>query len=634
MRWLLCLVGTFCILTGNLPAFGERSVASDTIRKERGGGFTTSVPIYYLPDSLIRDTLRHEYTKIKNIAYKSKFTKELYKMIFVDPRPGRVNVMRTQNSEERFKEFNGKTIKNIYVQVLPPYGSSVYDTTYVEYDLGWLKNAANKVHLRTAERTIRKQLTIKPGMRLSPFELVQNEILLRELPYIDDASMTVGYVKNDSTEVDIYLVCKDEFSWGAEVNSNFINSAKIELENKNFMKLGHVMKYQFSYKGTKDKKWGNIIDYQINSVFGTHFDFRGYYRNDYLEKLVSVGVDRQFLTTMVKWAGGFNYSRVYYSDYLPDLNIKNLQMPFNYHAPDVWLGRSFLLAPKYSYNRNVYLTGRFFKTIFDNRPKVSTDSNHFYYNRNSAFMAFTYTKIKYYKANLIFDFGRTEDVPTGLYLSFVGGFENNEFQNSGYIGVEGRYSHFNKRTERFYSMEAGLGSYVNESGFERGLFKLGASHISNLISFGDYRFRFYNNVNYITGIRRYPEDHLYFQDYDINGFDSDTLRGNQKLSLTLAGTLFLPFIHRGFRASVTGFLDIGAITPRDEHIFRSKSYFGIGAGLNIRNDNVIIKNISIRLAYYPRVPGDVRSIQASMSGNMKSGFYDYRVRKPQVIEYK
>ena len=70
---------------------------------------------------------------------------------------------------------------------------------------------------------------------------------------------------------------------------------------------------------------------------------------------------------------------------------------------------------------------------------------------------------------------------------------------------------------------------------------MGLHHISNLISWGHYRFRFYNDVNYVTGFRRYPDDYLYFRDGDILGFDSDTLRGNQKLSVSLSMTFFFPY---------------------------------------------------------------------------------------------
>ena len=650
---IICFwVGRVLAIDHRIPAVQD-SVRLDTVKKslqaqslqhllERDSLPLMTLPVdaqmkmspVYLPDSLIRDTLRYEYTKIKDFAYKAKWTKELYKMVFVNPHRGYLNVMRTQNSEERFKAYSGKVIHDISIVVLPPYWTSVYDTTYFEEDMGWLKNLANKTHMKTAEKVIRRQLTIKPGMLLVPFELVQNEILLRRLDYIDDANMIVTEDPDNPAQVNVTLICKDQLSWGATVESNFLNSFDIGLENKNFMKLGHVLNYEFSYRGTKDKKWGNELEYKVNSLWGTHINIRGYYRNDYREKEVFVDVERQFLTNRMKWAGGMGVGRVFYSDDLPDRNVNRLEELFNYHYQDVWLGKSFLLPYRYSYNQNMFLTGRFFTTLFNNRPLVTDDTNHLYYNRRDYFAAFTYIKMKYYKANLIYDFGRTEDIPTGLMLSLTTGYEKSEFDNYGYIAGECHYSHFNKYDERYYALEAALGSYVNEDGFTRGTLKLGASHISNLCSWGSFKFRFYNDVHYVKGIRRYPGDFLYMEDRNIRGFSSDTLRGNQKLSSSLATTFFLPYIKKGFRVSISSFCDFGVIAADNKKLVHSKTYWGFGVGVNLRNDNVVIKNISFRFAVYPTIPEDGRSFQAILSSGNRGSFYDYHVTKPQVIQYE
>ena len=547
---IICFwVGRVLAIDHRIPAVQD-SVRLDTVKKslqaqslqhllERDSLPLMTLPVdaqmkmspVYLPDSLIRDTLRYEYTKIKDFAYKAKWTKELYKMVFVNPHRGYLNVMRTQNSEERFKAYSGKVIHDISIVVLPPYGTSVYDTTYFEEDMGWLKNLANKTHMKTAEKVIRRQLTIKPGMLLVPFELVQNEILLRRLDYIDDANMIVTEDPDNPAQVNVTLICKDQLSWGATVESNFLNSFDIGLENKNFMKLGHVLNYEFSYRGTKDKKWGNELEYKVNSLWGTHINIRGYYRNDYREKEVFVDVERQFLTNRMKWAG-------------------------------------------------------------------------------------------------------TEDIPTGLMLSLTTGYEKSEFDNYGYIAGECHYSHFNKYDERYYALEAALGSYVNEDGFTRGTLKLGASHISNLCSWGSFKFRFYNDVHYVKGIRRYPGDFLYMEDRNIRGFSSDTLRGNQKLSSSLATTFFLPYIKKGFRVSISSFCDFGVIAADNKKLVHSKTYWGFGVGVNLRNDNVVIKNISFRFAVYPTIPEDGRSFQAILSSGNRGSFYDYHVTKPQVIQYE
>lgn len=663
MRWI-CLLLVLCGMAGKLvarsPAEGGcADTVSAGIFQARSSGEEAGVPkdtlvsrdslypityidssalkekpLIFLPDSLIKDTLQYEFTKIKDVAYRNRWTKELYKMVFVNPVPDHLNVMRTQNSEERFSDYAGKTIKSISVKVLPPYGTSVYDTTYYEESLGWLQTVANKTHLRTAMNTVRKQLTIKPGMKLEPFELVQNEIILRRLDYLEDATIMVSEVEGDPDAVDLTVICKDEFSWGGSVESNFINSFILGVKNKNFFKLGHVVNYEFSYRGNKDKKWGNLLEYKINSIWGTHFDVYGIYQNDFSQKLLKMSIDRPFLTSSMKWAGGVEASRVYYSENLPDRNVSRLEELFNYHSQDLWLGRSFQLKSRYSYNRNYYLTGRFFTTLFNNRPEVSDDTNHFYYNRLNAFMAFTYTKIKYYKANLIYDFGRTEDIPTGLYAGMTAGYEHSEFENFGYLGMEYHYSHFNKHSERYYSVEALIGSYVNDEGFERGFMNFKAGHISNLISLGTYRFRFYNTFNYIRGIRRYPTDYLYMQNSDIRGFQSDSLRGNQKISATLAATFFFPYIKKGFRMSATAFVDGGAIAKDNRSLLKSKTYWGLGVALNLRNDNVVFKNVSFRFSWYPTIPVDGRKVQADLSSGMRSGFYNYQVYKPQAFKYE
>lgn len=591
------------------------------------------LPVVFLPDSLIRDTLRYEFTKIKDIAGKSAFTKELYKLIFINPKHNRVNVMRTQNSEERFKDFSGEKIRSIYIKVLPPYGTSVYDTTYSEQDLGWLRVVANKIHMKTAERTLRKQLTIKPGDRLIPFELVQNEIMLRKLAYIEDVSVLVSRVDGVPGEVDVTIICKDDFSWGMEISSNFLNSARIGVQNKNFMKIGHLLDYEISYRGTKDRKWGNIVRYQVNSILGSHFDLTLYYQNDYNAKQMRGTFERRFLTSNVKWAGGLTLSRVFRSDELPDVDLKRQNYSFDYAAQDVWAGRSFLLKSRHQNTRNMYVTGRFLNTVFDDRPVISADSNQFYYNRHSYFAAFTYQQLKYYKANLIYDFGRTEDIPAGLSSALIMGYENNDFANATYWGYQFRYSHFDRHTERFYAVDAAVGSYLYRGTFQRGLVKVGWHHISNLINAGHYRFRFYNDVHYVTGFRRYPDDYLYFRDEDILGFDSDTLRGSQKLSVSLSTTFFSPYIYKGFRMSFSNFVDFGTIVPKETSVFKGRTYWGIGLAVNLRNDNIVFKNISLRLSFYPNPPADMRWFEASVSGKLQNGFYDYQVGKPMIISY-
>lgn len=603
-----------------------KQVAKDTVKQNE---------VVFMPDSLIRDTLNYEFSKIKNVAYRRKWTKELYKMIFVNPRKVNIDIVATENSEDRYQPYRGKVIRDIHVKVLPPFGTSVNDTASLQQDsLQWLLAMANSVHQKSAERVIKKQMTVKPGMKVDPFELVQNEQILKDMSNVDDALIGIQEVPGDTTLVDLVVICKDEFSWTGEVWSNFLNAVDLGIETKNLFKLGHTLHYEGSYRGRKDQKWGNLLEYEAANLMGSHMDFYGKYENTYEQEILRVQLDKRFLTYRTKWAGGAAYSRVYSSKTLVDRDITKPIELFNYRLWDFWGGTSFFVNEKFSYNRIFYLTGRYTGTSFVDRPLVSSDSNHFYYDRNRIMGALTFTKIKYFKANLIYDFGRTEDIPSGLSGTLLFGYEKSDFTEYGYLGTEWHYSWFDKYNEEFYSWYAALGTFLNGYTAESGVFKAGAQFISPLYELSRHRLRFYSNVDYVLGFKRNPDDYIYFEDANIRGFDTDTIRGKQRLSGSVSTTLFLPYIKRGFRASVTTFVDWGVLAKDDKSLFKSQTYWGVGFSLNLRNDNLIFKNISIRLAFYPKVPPDVHRIEVNVSSRHKSGFYDYRVYKPDAIKYE
>ena len=588
----------------------------------------------FLPDSLIRDSLKYEYKKIKNFAYRWKWGRELYKMVFVNPRKVNIDVVKAENSEERYRPYEGRVIRDIHVKVLPPFGVSIRDTILVRDSLSWFLEVANTLHQSSSEKMLKKQMTLRPGMEVDPFELVQNEILLKELDIVDDAVIEVRDVVDRPGEVDLFVFCKDEFSWTGEVQSNFLNSFDLGVETQNLFRLGHTARYEISYRGRRHQRWGNEVEYSVNNLFGSYFSFLGVYRNTYREDLVRVEAGRRFLTYKTPWAGGVALSRVYSSSTLVDRDITRLVDLFNYRLGDVWIGRAFRLPERFGYYQNIFLTGRFTVTKFVDRPEVSSDTNHYYYDRHSVMGALTYRKLKYYKANLIYDFGRTEDIPAGLSGALLFGYEKSDFSKYAYLGTEWHYSWFDNANQSFYDFYAAVGSFWNGNASESGVVKAGTSYISRLYDLSRHRLRFYTNMDYIHGFHRNPEDYIYFDDNAIRGFESDTLRGTQRLGASVSATLFLPYVKRGFRASVTAFADAGVLAPAEKSVFQCQTYWGFGFSLNLRNDNLIFKNISLRLGFYPKIPSDCHIFEFDMSSNPNGAFHDYRVTKPGPILYE
>ncbi|MDR1414838.1 MAG: hypothetical protein LBI96_03420 [Odoribacteraceae bacterium] len=595
----------------------------------------TSPPVVFMPDSLIRDSLRYEFPRLREVAYRRGLTRLLYRMVFVRANNGDIEILEAENSEKRFKPYEGRQIREIRVRVLPPFGTSIRDTSYARDSAQWFEVMANSIHQRSSERLVKNHLTVKTGDRIIPFELVQNELLLKELSNIDDAMIRVEEIKGDTTAVDLHVMCRDEFSWTGSGSTNFRYNASIGIENHNLWGIGHLAGYEASYQGHRDQRWGHKAMYSIRNLFSSRLNFHGNFMDVHDNHLFTLGLEREFLTAQTKWAGGAFFGRVYSSTMLKDKEIVEPVERFNYHLVDVWSGYSRQWPQRYTFNQNIYFTARYTGLHFVNRPLVRFDSNYMYYNRDTYIGAFSYVKLKYFKANLIYDFGRTEEIPSGLYGSFLLGYEKHDFDDLVYMGAEWVYSWYNVRSGRFYSLAAALGSFLNAREVESGTFRVEGNYISPLYPLRRNRVRLYGRVGYMLGIRRAPGDYIYFRENeDIHGFRSKILRGDHRLSASFSSTIFLSRIKWGFRTSISSYTDVGFLTGGKEALLKSKPYWGIGASLNLRNENLIFKNLSIRFTFYPNIVKDVRHFSVDAHTYRERGFYDFKVRAPEPVRYE
>jgi hypothetical protein len=96
---------------------------------------------------------------------------------------------RFKKSEELFKPFSGLLIADIYIENIPVFGGSIYDTTV--YRLTRPEKSGNAIHTNTKEKVIYNNLLFKKGDKINPFQLADNERLLRSLSFIKDAKIIV-----------------------------------------------------------------------------------------------------------------------------------------------------------------------------------------------------------------------------------------------------------------------------------------------------------------------------------------------------------------------------------------------------------------------------------------------------------
>ncbi|MDZ7636579.1 MAG: hypothetical protein U5L72_20045 [Bacteroidales bacterium] len=69
--------------------------------------------------------------------------------------------------------------------------------------------------------------------------MADNERLLRELSFMDDARITIVAV--DSNYADVAIIVRETISYGASVRLDNIKSGMIRVYDRNFAGLGHEL---------------------------------------------------------------------------------------------------------------------------------------------------------------------------------------------------------------------------------------------------------------------------------------------------------------------------------------------------------------------------------------------------------
>jgi hypothetical protein len=436
--------------------------------------------------------------------------------------------------------------------------------------------------------------------------------------------------------IDLYLLVKDQFSWGFDIDAGSLSSTSVELYNQNLYGRGHEIKSGFEYNSSKEQKWGYVASYKIPNIGRSHISAGITFSDNYKRSLVELSVKRKFETYMTKYAGGLILSKTMHSDKINSNDPILNEEPLDFDYASGWFGRSFKLESK-----KILAKTQLFSTIgysylnFFKRPRVKPDLNEFFHNKRLYLASLTLNQTQYFKSNLIYNFGRTEDIPYGYLMQATVGFEDREFSYRKYLAFEyQRATHFYK-TKAYLFTKFAIGGYFDKDHYEQGNLILQNKFISRLRKSGRYRFRNFVELNYSLGIRRFPEEFITLNTpTGIRGFKSLEAVGTQRLVLKLEHMTFTPFIAGGFRLAFFNFVDVGTIGSNQNHPFKNRAYYGAGLGIRLNNENLVFKTIELRFAIYPKAPSDFSSPQYGISGEDRPKFSNFSVDRPKTIDFE
>ncbi len=597
--------------------------------------------VLILPDTLRVEILENtganraaHYDSLRSLTGGNWITRSLFDLLFAPP-PNNADTGagRVQRSERVFLPFEGKYIRYIELRKLDAIGTSVTDTT--RRSSSWLARAGNSLHFTTRDPVLRANLLIRSGDRLHPYVLADNERILRDLPYVEDARIHVRPVPEHSDSVDVLVITKDLWSIGVDLKFRGLNGYIFELFDFNFLGLGHNLDLEFLFDPDKTPSTGFEAAYTIDNIGGSFISLEGLYADNYERKVTQIQASRRFFAPGARIAGGARYGRTL--TYVDQDDTTGAIINDEVDEHDIWLGRAFPLESGIDPARSrssIVLAGRMQRRSFLHRPEVRRDTNFRFHNGALFLGGITFNNRNYYKGRLIYGFGRTEDIPYGHRLETLFGWENAEFFNRFYLGGSYRFGDYIGPLG-YLSAFVSAGGYLREREFEHGVLKGGGSYFSQLISLGDYRLRQFVSGEYSRGINDSGEEEVDFDDDNVlRGIvESKEIRADELLKINAETVLFTPWSLYGFHFALFGFADLGFVALNEEFVTIDNLYSGLGFGMRIRNESLVFQTFQFRFAFYSSLPPGFESKFIRFSSEKLLNLDDFAARAPQTVEF-
>jgi hypothetical protein len=570
-------------------------------------------------------------------AERSRWTRELHDIVITSPRmPDYMDTIQTEVSADVFLPYGGKFIRSIRYTKLEPFGPTLFDTT--RQARSRMEKFGNEMHRITQNRVLENHLLFREGELTDPNEIADNERILRELPFIQDARIYVMEADPASDSVDILVLTKDAFSIGLGGSLADYDAGRLNIFEKNLLGMGHELHMAFYWDANRSPWKGHEIYYIMNNLRGTFIDSKFRFAQIFDSETYQVGLERRFFTPDIKWAGAFDLQR---TREIRDINFGDTltePVPLKYNIYDAWAGHSFYLRSqrRLTSNRlNFIVASRIFRHQYIDRPEVSETSFYQFQNKSVWLNSFSVSSQSFFKSNLIRDFGRTEDVPQGFLLSLTMGPEVNEFDRRFYSGLSLSQGRFLGNFGYLYTLLEAGGYVKDYSYIEQGVVNAKAEYFTPLFIINRFKFRHFITASYVRGIRRYDDEYIWIHRPEgIRGYRSRIPAGQQKVVFNYEADAFTPFYLYGFRFVWFGFIDFAMIGPEYKKWHDGDFYSGLGMGLRIRNERLVFETITIRLGYYPNHPEKSFPMFLDLYGEERLNPDNFFVTKPDFVDFR
>jgi hypothetical protein len=575
------------------------------------------------------------YIKLFEYSKDKKFLYWIYRAVFHPPvRSVKVNKKKRKIPALSEKVYRGKTIRNITVLSLDPFGTNINDTSKKAHN--FIQKGGNVIHIESKKSTIKNYLLFKQGDRIDPLELLESERLLRETAFIRDARITVKAVPGTKDSFDIHIITQDYWSIVFDLDAT-TNKVRYRVTERNMLGLGH----EFDNKFTDDLTESNplVIDgsYKIPTISNTYISPVIYYGTGPDNNIRGLTVNRPFYSPLTQVAGGLDILSLNESDSINLISDTMYYYTFRSFVTDGWMGYSMkLLNGQTNEERSTRIVAavRFARTRYPElEPESPIVKEHF--SRSDLYLgSISLSSRKYLRQKYVLKFGEVEDVPDGTKLTFTGGFENRLTGTQQYFGIDGAIGHYFDSFGYLY-LGSGYSTFIKGDELFQSSITANVIYFSPLAVMKRWRVRQFANFSLIYGINRRHEELLKLNSDDgLPGFKSDLPEGTSRMVLVGQTVFYTPYEFLGFRFAPIIIAGIGMVGNYNSSVLRSKVYQMYGIGLLVKNELLILNTFQVILAFYPSLPDGSSGFRVNPVSLTESRFKDFDITKPDVSPFE
>ncbi len=576
-----------------------------------------------------RDTVKQQKASVqsylKQRSDSSLVYRKLYDWLVVSKKPISKENPVIKAIRENNKKYEGYNIKQIEIKRISPFTENILDTLSV--NLTKIQSLLTNLRFETKKGVIRNYLTFGYNEYLKNYELLDSERILRKLSFISEVIIIVQPISGK--DVKIVVVTRDSYPYGVSLELGNM-SASVDIYNENLFGYGIELEQVFDSRPTKHFDLGIIERLKWDNIYGSFVSFDMKYKDYYNTNYLYVKAIKDFFVPETKYAGGLKLTRNYKIDneILDTIDIKSDNYDYTMH--DYWFGRSFLIKSNNYYDRsNITFMGQCLFSNYYNKPSYLIESPYYNYTV-SVFGSVAFSKHNYFRNNLIYNFGKTEDVPYGFLHSVSTGFLKTNKFTSFYLGLHSSFTHLLTPNKGYFYFSNDFQTFMKKGKLLNSVVNLKALYISPIFLLGkNMKTRSFLLLNYVGGFYQDHEQFIYLNERDrgLKALSVMSLRGNRKFVAKYENVLFTNVNFWGFKLAAFSFLDVAWIN-KNNFCFKSKPYYSIGFGFRVRNDFMVFKTFQVQLAYFPNLPPGADYFNPSISGEPDGDFFDFKPRKP------